>query len=251
MNNNPFYQVTVNNRSSASIEFEMVPDEGPIPDQTPVKLPNGKFKIPMIQPRDDARHVALGKFMDQWSKLEMQIARLLGIAMGRNSLEMPAVMNALGTKGQRECLEALLVPNLEDEPSRELQRLLALLKSNATKRNYLAHGFWSLEVIIADRNGVPWPNYRQYRRYNPSDPHLRKALSDRSDPKARKTYMFSIARINAIAAELDRLWHAFSKIRADNLKQPPQKPIHVKLTDGVSRLGFSAQPITNNPTKGS
>lgn len=247
MLNNPFHAVTVQNRTNKAVEFQIQPDHGPIPAPTPLMLPNGSFQIPMIQPQDDSRHIALGRFMDQWSKLEMQIARLLGLAMSTNNDEMPVVMNALGSRGQRECLETLLLPRLEAEAAQKLSAFLVSFKHNATKRNYLAHGYWHLEVIIADRNGVPWANYRQFRRYNPSNAAVRKALDERRDPKSRKAYMFSVARINAISSELERLWHELSTIEAGNLKDRKHQSVNLIIADGVAAAGVGPQPITHDP----
>lgn len=251
MTNNPFYAVSIQNRTGKPVEFQIQPDQGPIPDQAPVLLASGSFQIPMIQPQDDARHIALGRFMDHWSKLEMQIGRLLGLAMNTPHDDIPVVMNALGSRGQRECLEALLLPRLQDAAVEKLRRLLTAFKNNATKRNSLAHGYWHLEVVITERNSVPWPNYRQYRRYNPSDASVRKALDQRTDPKARKTHMFSVARINALSSDLDRLWHEFSKIGASDLKEGKKQPADFKITNGSTTAGFGAQPVTNGPAHGS
>ena len=164
MTNNPFYAVTIHSRSHKRFEFQIQPDEGEMPDHTPELLPSGAFRIPMVQPQDDLRHIALGRFMDQWSKLEMQIARLLGLILNTSNEDMPVIMNSLGSRGQRETLEALLVPRLSPEKAEKLTLLLTAFKTNATKRNYFAHGYWHLEVVVCDRNGVPWPSYRQYRR---------------------------------------------------------------------------------------
>ena len=249
MTNNPFYAFTIQNRTDKQVDFKIQPDEGPLPEQTPIALPNGMFMIPIIQPQGDVRHISLGRFMDQWSKLEMQIARLLGLAINKRTEEMPVIMHALGSRGQRECLEALLLPRLNDTASAKLQSLLILFKNNATRRNFLAHGYWHLEVVITERNGVPWPNYRQYRRYNPSDAAIRRALDDRSDPKPRKTYMFNLARINSISSELDRLWHEFSRIVSSDLKDVGKQAIKFSITDAITTAGFGAKPIAHRPTQ--
>lgn len=240
MSNNPFYAVTVQNRTNTPVDFEIQPNEGPLPEQTPVRLPDGRFQVPLIQPQDEARHAALGRFMDQWSKVEMQISRLLALPMRADAEEMPVVMNALGTRGQRETLEALLLPRLNDAARQKLGHLLVALKANATKRNNLVHGYWHLEIVITERNGIPWPNYRQYRRYNPSDAQIRKGLDERTNAKARKTYMFSVARIHSLSRELDRLWHDLSHITAADLQNSPNQPINFSITNGPPITGFRA-----------
>ena len=73
--------------------------------------------------------------------------------MNKKTEEMPVIMNALGSRGQRECLEALLLPRLNDAASAKLQSLLVLFKNNATKRNFLAHGYWHLEEAWVTRVG--------------------------------------------------------------------------------------------------
>lgn len=235
MINNPFYRITIRNRTAAEIDFQMVPDHGPLPSQTPVKLPSGRYQIPILHPQDNARHEALGIFLDEWSKVEMQIARLLEMATGGDIYDMPALMNALGAQGQREALATLLVPKLTPSAGDALHDLLERLKANATKRNHIVHGYWNLNVVIADRNGTPWPNYRQFRRYDPPDKATRESLDGDNPPKnACKTYMFSIPRIRAIAKELDRMWHELAAIKESDLKDRAQKPVNVTVTYGIT-----------------
>ena len=218
MSNNPFYSATLHNRSNCDVEFRPAPEEGEIPDQTPVLLKNGRYGILIIQPQDDKRHAVLGRFMDAWSNVEMQLARLLGLAVNLHPLDTPVLMNGLGTRGQRDAIEALLVPRLRPEAAERLTAALASVKSNATKRNYIVHGFWALEIVIADRNGVPWPNYRQFRRYDPSNEGLRKEMDTRAPSSARNTYMFSLARIIGITKSLDRLWHDLASVTKEDVQ---------------------------------
>lgn len=228
--NNPFHNFVTHNRSARELDFRILSDTGPLPKQDPVLLTNGKFEVPIIHPQDETRHTVLGIFMDEWSKLEMQIARLLAIALRADMMEMPVIMNGLGSRGQREALVALLCPVLTDQASAKLRELLDRFKTHTTRRNHIIHGYWHLEVVFTDRNGVPWPNYRQFRRYDPSDAEIRLALDKREDSAARKTYMFSLPRIRSISAEMERLWHDFSRISESDLKNSPKKIVNLNLS---------------------
>lgn len=240
MTNNPFYNVTLFNLTVADFDFLLVPETGPIPSPQSLLLENGKYLITIIQPQDTVRHALLGCFMDEWSKVEMQLARLLGLALSLNQDEMPVVMNALGTRGQRELIEALLIPRLKDDAALALSNILARVKSNATKRNYIVHGYWHLEVVVTDRNGVPWPNYRQFRRYDPSDSAARAALGERANSAARKTYMFSLPRIRKLSSDLGGLWDELSKITKESLNENYQKPVQLRITAPMPSAGIGA-----------
>ncbi len=222
MSNNPFHSSTLHNCSNCGVEFRPAPEVGEIPDQTPILLKNGRYGILIIQPQDDKRHAVLGRFMDAWSNIEMQLGRLLGLATNLHHLDTPVLMNGLGTRGQRDAIEALLVPRLRPEAAERLTAALASVKSNATKRNYIVHGYWALEIVIKDRNGIPWPNYRQFRRYDPSNDGLRKALDTRTPSNARDTYMFSLARIIGITKSLGHLWHDLAAITEQDVQTRKQ-----------------------------
>lgn len=62
--------------------------------------------------------------------------------------------------------------------------------------------------------------------------------------------MFSLARINALSSDLERLWHEFSHIRAADIQQPGKKPIEFNITDGITAAGFRAKPVTDHPAQG-
>lgn len=223
--NNPFHYVGLINRSGHGISPRMIPDVGAIPSQDPVLLPNGAFEIPIIQPRGEERHAILGIFLDEWSKLEMQVARLLALSLGSDPMEMPVLMNGLGSRGQRDALTSLLLPRLKDGAASKLQKIMEKIKAHTTRRNHIIHGYWYLEVVITDRNGVPWPNYRQYRRYDPSDIAARRQLDSGNETQARKNYMFSLSRIQALSAEMQGLWHEFSSITERDTKPAPQRSV--------------------------
>ena len=235
--NNPFFNVVMHSRSMRDLDFRIVSDFGPIPKQDPVLLPNGKYEVPVIHPQGEERHTVLGIFMDEWSKLEMQVARLLGLALKTDMMEVPVLMNGLGSRGQREVLGTLLCPLLNDQAAANLRGLLDRLKTHATRRNHITHGYWHLEVVFADRNGIPWPNYRQYQRYDPSDAAIRTALDKREPSAARKNYMFSLPRIRSLSAGMERLWHDLSHITESDMKDAVKKPINLKFSYSAPGAG--------------
>lgn len=229
--------MTLHNNSSSEIDIFIPLDDGPLPDPTPVKMPSGNYKVPFIQPNDDRRHVALGVFMDEWSKLEMKLSILLSAALSTRLKEMPVLMNALGNHGQRAVIDALLSPRLSKQAADELAPILERIKNNNTRRNHLVHGYWHLEIVVTDRNGVPHPSYRQYRRYDPSDPEIRRALDKREKSAARKNYMFSLPRILAIATELRRIREDLGEFISRNFQYADHKYVDAPIAQGAAGDG--------------
>lgn len=226
MSSHPFVEVLVFNPTTHEIEWRFVKDGPPV---APKLQSTGKYRLELIQPNNDARHIALGRFLDAWSRLEQQIARALAGALAIPWERTSALMNGLGNRGQVDTLRALLPNQLSGEDAETLNRILDRVKANNTKRNNIIHGYWILEVVITDRNGAPHPNYREYRRYDPSDPTVAALLDQRANKHARKSYMFSVARINAITKELERLRDDLASFTTRNLKNAPDQLIDIPI----------------------
>ena len=118
---------------------------------------------------------------------------------------------------------------LDDNALTILDALLSRIKAKNTQRNNLIHGYWFLEIVVKDRNGVPFANVRQYRRYDPNDFKTIRDLDSRACDKARKNYVFSVARINAISSELGRLRADLSSFINNYVKNAPQQEVTFKV----------------------
>jgi hypothetical protein len=171
----------------------------------PERDENGKFNVVMLQPTDQTRHVALGMFMDAWSKLELAISDLLMELLSTSSENMPALMNSLGTRGQIDVISVLGQSALTGSQATQLIDILQSIKTNSTRRNHIVHGYWLLEMVIRDHGGRPAVTYNQYRAYDPSDPKTALKVKDVRNSKERSKYLFSIARIDSITREIGNI----------------------------------------------
>lgn len=234
MAENPFVDIILHNQSGV----EVIPiEKSQLSSQSKMQsgfLTNGSYRLIYSQPDRRERHYALGEFLDAWSRLEQQIARAIARTVGIEWTQASVLMNGLGNRGQMETIKALLPARLDANGTTELFALCERIKVNNTKRNYLIHGYWLLEVVVKDRNGVPHANFREYRRYDPGDPRVTELLDLRTDKKARKTYMFSIARIRTITSEVRRLTADLRAFLTRQLKDSPHQTIDLPIGGGVT-----------------
>jgi hypothetical protein len=216
-----FFQMTFHDHrkdTSAKVEMVLPPEDLSKFTPPPARKEDGTYCFPLYQPDDDERHIALGKIMDAWSKLEMALAQLLSKLLKLPFERMPPLVNSLGNKGVQGAIKDLAPTAFHGE---ELERLYAMLdrvKKNATRRNNLAHGLWILEWFILDRRGVPYVQPKQVRAYSPSDAETREKIANPRNRKERKNYMFELRRICAIARSIDGLTNDLQRFTTKHFK---------------------------------
>jgi len=201
---NEFHAMNVVNRYEGNDVELIIPPDDLTGYVTPeFQGPDGRYKIVLFQPTGDERHVALGKFMDAWSKVEMNIRLILSVLIDTDNETMPTVMNALGTRGQLDVMLSLAHVKLTAQANIEIEALLERIKVNNTKRNYIVHGYWALEFKLVSQGNKPGLVHRQYRVYDPSGIPLPKGAAEQAESAK---YRFSIPRINSLTTELMRIW---------------------------------------------
>jgi len=191
---------------TGGFEVSLAPQTADSPEHNSSGMPIIYIK----EPTDNARHIALGKFMDAWSKLENCIASSLCDATGLHRMNADVLMNALGTRGQLEVISLLGFSGLPAAQETTLRALLGRVRNNNTRRNHIVHGSWALEAKLYDANGKAIVRLTQQRRYPVSDPEMREALKRPENKRERAKYVFSVRRIQGITKELEQLSEDFS-----------------------------------------
>lgn len=183
---------------------------------------DGNFTLALIQPHCPERHTALGRFMDQWSKLEIALGILLRQVLRIEHRQLPALMNSLGIRGILDVVSAHLASNTTENCKEVGSKLLERVKEKNTQRNSLIHGFWMLEWNLVDQGGRPAAIPRVYRAYEPTDPEAAERLRDTRNKKDRLRYMFSIKRIEALVSANEDLTFEISAFSHQFYQNPAQ-----------------------------
>jgi hypothetical protein len=168
-------------------------------------------------PVGNERHVVLGEFMDAWSNLESALSDLCGQILKTNFLTTHAIISSLGTRQTKDLLLWLGSINVRDKCA-ALETLMDRLSKQASKRNNLVHGHWSLEAIVHAENGEPRLETRWVREYTPADPDIDRKLQELKNKKERSKYCFTIQDINTVAQTVKILRKDISKF-IDTLRQ--------------------------------
>lgn len=198
------------------ITFEFAPRTA----ESPTHTKDGRPIVYIQEPTDDARHIALGRYMDTWSRLEAALGTMLSHATGIEYTKIHVLMNALGTRGELDVITVLGPVGLNVDLQAALSKLLARIKTNNTRRNNIVHGSWILEIRILDWNGQIGTRLNQYRYYEPSDPEAEQAVHLPENRDVRDKYLFSIQRIQALTRELSRLTNDIAIFNGDRVGAP-------------------------------
>ncbi|QPC44635.1 hypothetical protein HW532_19175 [Kaustia mangrovi] len=205
---NDFYVMRVQSRigtAKYNVRLEIQPDDATDVDPTPRRDLDGAYVLPIVQPSDNERHIVLGKFMDEWSKLEMALSFLLGHLTSTPMESVSVLMNALGSRGQLDVMRTLAPLRIEGGKVGELEALLDRVKAQNTRRNRIVHGYWALELVVVDCDGAPAIRYHQYREYFPSDAETKIRIGTPSNRKVRSKYLFGLGRIKTITRNIIEL----------------------------------------------
>ena len=191
--------------------------------------------------------MALGRFMDEWSKLEIALGSLLSRALKLGSGQLPALANSLGTRGILDVLSVQMTRKLPGANVELAQKLLDRVKEKNTQRNYLTHGFWILEWNIVDQGGRPAAIPRVYRGYTPTDPDVAERLKDPRNRKERLRFMFTVKRIDALSLSVGALCLDISRFanRHFNQSKPLKQDVNLPVTDNVFGTAIT-KPFTNS-----
>jgi len=195
-----------------------------IPGQAePQRRPGLVYLDPEIPPEND-KHIALGKFMDTWSKFEAHLRlKLEDFLLTADDATARAVSYSLSGKALMDMLLNLASRHLKRDrvPYTKLSERFGKLN---TKRNYLVHGFWAIELIVFRSKDTPHVNAVEVREYAPIDTETRDSLNDLRNQKARTKYQFTLPQINQAERDVAALNKDFATFHATRLVRQHQIP---------------------------
>lgn len=155
-------------------------------------------------PDMDPYHLALGRFLDTYGKLELKLHSVARFMIGAGHEVGAAVTSSLSGKSLIDLITTLAETCLPDDHHKELVGLMERLKKINTKRNHLVHGYWAAEVVVYnERDGRLAINVSVNREYMPISKSDRLGLLQRKNQKLRDKYMFSPPRIVAAGVDVD------------------------------------------------
>lgn len=166
-------------------------------------------------------HVCLGRFMNDWGRLEVALYRLFADLLGVDVGTADAISRQFSGKSLRELIESLSSHVLCEARHRELVNLGERFGGLSTKRNKIVHGFWVIEVIVTDGtrgNGskVRIDTVRQAANISNAEEKL---LGDIKQQKLRSQLLFNIAAINDVARNAITLASDIARFAAANGKR--------------------------------
>lgn len=186
---------------------------GDTPDQEDRRF-DGKGDLRVLRirnPTTDDHHIALGKFLDAWSGLEVAVFSAVAKLFGTDIQRATILSGLVGTRGLVDLLGALsqLAPQI---PLGQVTRLADRLKELNTKRNKIVHGHWLLEAVIYLNDNEAQLKTRLFRFYTPNNPAVTESLKDLKNQKARSAHLFSLNKLSVITKEVLKLREDFGLI---------------------------------------
>ncbi|MDQ7780978.1 MAG: hypothetical protein RDV41_14875 [Planctomycetota bacterium] len=151
-------------------------------------------------------HACLGRFLDEWGKLEIQLRLLFKSLLGTDHSRAMALSAGLSGKALTDALVSLADVALAQADLDTFIVLTERLKSLTQRRNYLIHGYWMAEIIAFNqRNGDVTFKLKVVREYPPTSSRAREALANPKNQRERAKYVFQRKRIDQIAANVAAL----------------------------------------------
>ena len=108
-------------------------------------------------PPENDKHIALGRFLDTWSKLELQLRQYVQKFLF--TAHEPTARTVAYTLSQRTLSDMLLnlaSMHLSGKDRAAFNKLCERYGKLNTKRNYLVHGSWVLEAVWKIGSGIPF-----------------------------------------------------------------------------------------------
>lgn len=176
--------------------------------------------IDLTPPDMTPYHVCLGRFMNDWGRLEVALHGLFAEMLGVDAGTASAISRQFSGKSLREVIESLSSHVLSDSKHRELVNLGERFGGLSSKRNKIVHGFWVIEVIVTDGKPGKGSKVRidTVRQYASISSATEKLLADVTQQKLRCQNLFNIAAINetgrdaiSLAGDVSRFADAIGK----------------------------------------
>lgn len=203
-----YHQVRILHKHKDKTRHVIARIPGSAPPAAPVE---GAVYLEAELPPPDSKHAALGRFMDTWSKLELQLRlKLQEVILSAYPPAAEAVSYSVSGKALMELLFNLASVHLSSKDRAEYLTLGERFEKLNTKRNYLVHGWWTLELVVYLESDEPRVRAVEVREYPPSDPEQREALNDLRNQSARGRYLFDVERIGQTEKDVAALYKAFT-----------------------------------------
>lgn len=163
------------------------------------------YAIDIVEPDPTPGHIALGRFMDEWSKLELTLNSLLAKILQVEPHNMPVLVNSLGTRGLLDVLSNLGADMFDEPTTNTLVSIISRIKEANTRRNHIVHGYWMLHVCITQHDRGFTHKIEPLRAYDPSAASSRNSLMEDPRSPEKKKYHFTISRMNQLSCEIGRI----------------------------------------------
>ncbi|MCF1468492.1 hypothetical protein FS764_16415 [Agrobacterium vitis] len=158
----------------------------------------GIRKYPIPFPTSDDHHIALGTFMDAWSRMEITVHYVFSILFKTDRVRSSYLTNSMRIPALSELLVSLATLELSADLQLEMNKLADRLKKLNTSRNKIVHGVWTLEAVVDIVSSEPRIRSRLYRFYPPSDPLKANQILDLKNQKVRADHYFTVKQIDGL-----------------------------------------------------
>ncbi len=160
-------------------------------------------------PPSDDRDIALGQFMYEWGKLEMQLLLLFHILTG-TTLQIASTIFSTGFQSVNlaDLFIALGQIRLVEQEQQKLKNLCKRYRNAAGKRNKIVHGTWYIEPDPDSPKLSQWT-----RIYSPTNPTIQEKIFNKHNQKVRSTYRYTLPQLQTASNQIKTLssdMHEFS-----------------------------------------
>lgn len=160
-------------------------------------------------PPVEARDMALGRYMDTFSRLEGRMKLVVKEVLKLDPITANSIAATLMTKQIIDLLEACVKLNFPDHSGR-ITKICKRLSKRNMRRNHIIHGRWEF-VWTVDSDG----NNDAYwiRNYNHINPDIENLTHD--DPKRLGIYTFTIQELDKASGHVQEMNEALSALAAE------------------------------------
>lgn len=160
--------------------------------------------------------------MDTWSKLELSLRnKLQDLLLSGEPVVAAAVSYSVSGTSLMNMVVSLATIFLKPKERAEYVNLSERFGKLNTKRNYLVHGYWTLELIVSMKADQPIVEASEVREYPPTDTETRKALNELKNQSARGRYLFTLEQIRQVEKDVAKLYKDFTFFHNAKLTRQP------------------------------
>lgn len=161
--------------------------------------------IPVEFPDMGPYHECLGRFMDGWGRIELQLSLLFQKLLGVDHSRSQALAATLSGKAMIDALTSLSEATLLPDQHRAFVNLMERLSGINTKRNLIVHGHWAAEVFAYnERNGNLTFRMKVVREYPASSRRVSNGLADPKNQRDRSKHIYQTKRIDEATSGMAR-----------------------------------------------